>query len=243
MSFKKIAILGFIFLSSIAQANELKIIAFQQNINMQPAQVLSVELQNVSASDQVWTAIYMVGEQVISNDQSMMQLQIETQGLLNKANPQQKINTTPLIADHLPLRKKYSLNEFDDIADAIETYGSTAIQNPILTQNAQVRTYAQINQWVPTYTNNAAIRLDVSLQQQEGFRLAGLYVIAGLGELPPEISRLANQNSNLSPEEMKQKFRDIRRAPESSFAFFQSRLMIFFVIAAFFAFLLWGKKR
>ena len=226
-----------------AQANDLKLIAFQQSINNQPTQTLSLDLPNVAASDQVWTAIYMIGEQVIPNRQSAMLLEIQPQGLINKSNPQEKVSKALLIAEDLPLRKKYSLQEFDDITDAIKADVAKNVQDPVLTQNAQVRTYAQINQWVPSYSKDDVMRLNVSLPQQEGFRAAGVYVLAGLGELPKEISHLAKQNSNLSPEEMKQKFRDIRRAPESSFAFFQSRLMISFVIAAFFAFLLWGKKR
>lgn len=240
---KQIFALGLgLVLSIQAFALETKIVSFEQFLKLDPEHAAQMEFKDVSPSTQAWTAIYVVGKQTVPNRTAQMNLVILPEGLINKANPTEKVNQTVLIADDLPLRKKFSLKEFDDIADVIEDQTDQKIQDPIVNDGDIIRTYAQVLDWVPEY-GVENFKLSIGVPEQVGFEPLAIYMIVGEGDKPQQVIDLMKQNSNLTAEEREQQFRDIAKSPDSKLARFEARFLIFFAIAAVMIFLYWGKMR
>lgn len=238
---KQILFLGMALVFSLhAFALETKIVTFEQFLKLDTEHTGQMEFEGVSASTQAWTAIYVVGKQIIPNHTAQMNLVVLPEGLINKANPTEKVTQTLLIADDLPLRQKFSLKEFDDIADKIEDQTDLKIEDPIVYDNDVIRTYAQVLDWVPDY-GVTTMKLSVGVPMQEGFEPLAIYVIVGEGDKPQQITDLTKQNSNLSAEEKQQQFRDVSNRPESMLARMEAKFLIFFVIAGALMFIYWRK--
>ena len=240
---KQILFLGMALVFSLhAFALETKIVTFEQFLKLDTEHAGQMEFEGVSPSTQAWTAIYVVGKQIIPNRTAQMNLVVLPEGLINKANPTEKVTQTLLIADDLPLRKKFSLKEFDDIADKIEDQTDIKIEDPIVYDSDVIRTYAQVLDWVPDY-GVTTMKLSVGVPMQEGFEPLAIYVIVGEGDKPQQITDLTKQNSNLSAEEKQQQFRDVSNRPESTLARMEAKFLIFFVIAGALMFIYWRKWR
>lgn len=240
---KKICVLGMgLLLSCSIFAQESKIVTFEQFLQLDVEHAAQMEFTDVTPSTQAWTAIYVIGKQTVPDRTAQMNLVILPEGLINKANPTEKLSQTLLIADDLPLRKKFSLNEFDDIADEIEDQTDKKIQDPVVKDGDVIRTYAQVMDWVPEY-GIQDFKLSIGVPEQNGFEPLAIYMIVGEGDKPQQVIDLMNQNSNLTKEEMQDKFRATSNSPESDLIKMETRLMIFLVIAAFMMFLYWGKWR
>lgn len=241
--FKKILSLGIgLFFSFQVFALETKIVTFEQFLKLDKEHAVQMEFTDVNPSSQVWTAIYVVGKQTIPNRTAQMNLVLLPEGLINQANPTEKVNQTLLIADDLPLRKTFSLKEFDDIADEIEDQTDKKIEDPIVSDSDVIRTYAQVLDWVPEY-GVQNFKLSIGVPEQEGFEPVAIYLIVGEGDKPQQIIDLMKQNSNMTVEEKQQQFQNVSKSPESRLAKIEARFLIFLVIAAVFIFIYWGKWR
>lgn len=223
-------------------AVETKIVTFEQFLQLDTEHAAQMEFTDVTPSTQAWTAIYVVGKQTIPNRTAQMNLVILPEGLINKANPTEKLSQTLLVADDLPLRKKFSLKEFDDIADEIEDQTEKKIQDPVVNDSDVIRTYAQVMDWVPEY-GIENFKLSIGVPEQNGFEPIAIYMIVGEGEKPQQVLDLMKQNSNLTEEERKEQFRSISKSPDAKLAKFEARILIFFLIAAVMIFIYWGKRR
>ena len=233
--------IGFI-LSAQTFALETKIVTFEQFLQLDKEHAMQMEFTDVTPSTQAWTAIYVVGKQTIPNRTAQMNLVILPEGLINKANPTEKLSQTLLIADDLPLRKKFSLKEFDDIADEIEDQTDKKIEDPYVKDGDMIRTYAQVLDWVPE-DGIGNFKLNIAVPEQNGFEPLAIYMIVGEGAKPKQVIDLIKQNSNLTEQERKEQFRDIAKSPDAKLAKFEARLLIFFAIAAVMMFIYWGKWR
>lgn len=241
MKFFGVAILSLMFNMQI-WAQDFKIAYFEQKFNLNTDQAIALELEEIDPSTQFWTALYVIGQQSMPNRTATMDLVVVPVGAIDKSNPQTEAIRTTLIAEDLPLRKKYSLKEFGDIEDAIEDSTHQKIQDPVISSTDNIRAYAQVTDWVPEY-NQKKIELAIGFPSQNGFKPVAVYLIVGEGEKPKQIAQLVKQNSNLTPEQMQENFRNINKSPEATLMKFETRLMIFFAIAATFAFIYWGKSR
>lgn len=240
---KRIFILGLgLILSMQVIAAKTKIVTFEQFLKLDREHAAQMEFTDVSPSTQAWTAIYVVAKQTIPNRTAQMNLVILPEGLINKASPTEKVNQTILVADDLPLRKKFSLKEFDDIAEEIEDQTDKKIEDPFVKDTDVIRTYAQVLDWVPEY-GVENFKLSIAVPEQEGFEPLAIYMIVGEGDKPKQVMDLMLQNSNMSAEERQQQFRDVSKSPDSMMAKMEARVMIFFVIAAAMLFIFWGKWR
>jgi hypothetical protein len=241
IKFLWVMVLGFIVNTQV-WAQDFKIIHFQQQFNLGTDEGILLEIGNINLSTQFWTVLYVVGQQSTPNRTATMDLVVLPMGAIDKSTAQTEAIVTKLIAEDLPLRKKYSLKEFSAIEDAIEDDTDQKIQDPVLSSKDNIRAYAQVIDWVPEY-DQKKIEFQIGFPNQNGFKPAAVYLMVGEGEKPRQIAQLVQQNSNLTKEQMEDKFRDIHKSPETRLMKFETRLMIFFVLAAFFAFLYWGKWR
>ncbi|WP_087552833.1 hypothetical protein [Acinetobacter wuhouensis] len=223
-------------------ALKTKIVTFEQFLKLDQEHAAEMEFTDVSPSTQAWTAIYVVGKQTIPNRTAQMSLVILPEGLINKASPTEKINQTILVADDLPLRKKFSLKEFDDIADEIKEQTGKEIEDPFVKDADVIRTYAQVMDWVPEY-GVENFKLSIAVPEQQGFEPLAIYMIVGEGDKPKQVMDLMLQNNNMSAEERQQQFRNASKSPDSMMAKMEARFLIFLVIAAVMIFVLWGKFR
>lgn len=223
-------------------ALKTKIVTFEQFLKLDQEHAAEMEFTDVSPSTQAWTAIYVVGKQTIPNRTAQMNLVILPEGLINKASPTEKINQTILVADDLPLRKKFSLKEFDDIADEIEEQTGKEIEDPFVKDADVIRTYAQVMDWAPEY-GVENFKLSIAVPGQQGFEPLAIYMIVGEGDKPKQVMDLMLQNNNMSAEERQQQFRNASKSPDSMMAKMEARFLIFLVIAAVMIFVLWGKFR
>ncbi len=241
--FKQIFVLGLgLVLSVQAFALKTKIVTFEQFFKLDKEHAAQMEFTDVSPSTQAWTAIYVVAKQTIPNRTAKMNLVILPEGLINKANPTEKVNQTVLIADDLPMRKKFSFKAFDDIADEIKDQTDKKIEDPIVKDSDMIRTYAQVLDWVPEYgvTN---FKLSIGVPEQEGLEPLAIYMVVGEGDKPKQVIDLVKQNSNMTVEERQEQFRNLSKSPDSMLAKMEARFLIFLVVAAAMIFILWGKFR
>lgn len=58
-----------------------------QMLNLKPNQLYELELEDVQAGDQIWTAVYLVGRQNYPGLTAKVELLWTIRTLLNKANP------------------------------------------------------------------------------------------------------------------------------------------------------------
>lgn len=231
-----------IVLSTHVFAEKTKIVTFEQFFKLDKEHATQMEFTDVNPSSQAWTAIYVVGKQTIPNREAKMNVVLLPEGLINKANPTEKVNQTVLVADDLPLRKTFSLKEFDDLADEIEDQTNKKIQDPVVNDADIIRTYAQVLDWVPEY-GAQSFKLSIGVPEQVGFEPIAIYMVVGEGEKPQQVIDLMKQNSNLSADERQEQFRNLSKSPDSMLARMEAKFLIFFVIAAAMAFIYWGKWR
>lgn len=239
---KKIILLGgCLCLSGAVWSQETKIIGFEQFFNLDKEHSYQLELGNLNPASQFWTALYLVTvPKTTNNMESKLDFVIVGEGLLEKNHPTQPAEVVTLVAQDLPMRKSYSLKEFDDLTDEIEDQTNKKIQDPILTDTSNVRVYGKIWDWVPEYNVNKPAKISFGVENAQDFDIKAAYLVVGEGEKTNQIMQLDIQPYSNRADSMASP--QVARA-ERNLAWFEAKFMIFLVIAAGLIFLNWGKWR
>ena len=190
MDIRKIMVVICCTFSSYALAEESSQVIFQQILKIKPEQRYEVELENVQASDQIWTAVYLIGKQNYPGPTSKVDFLIENQGLLNKANASEHVISKQLIAEDLPETQYYSLNQFKQLRQFIEKETEQKIEDPILEDGDTIRIYSQVNDWIPEYNSYEATKVKIAIQKPIDFNIVAAYVLVGKGEKPTQLNEL-----------------------------------------------------
>lgn len=128
---KIISVICFAFSCNVL-AGETSQVLFDQVLNLKPNQLYELELEDVQAGDQIWTAVYLVGRQNYPGLTAKVEFVMDNQGLLNKANPSEHAVYQTLIAENLTQTNQYSLKQFKGLNTFIEDASEQLITDPIL---------------------------------------------------------------------------------------------------------------
>ncbi|MEG0198667.1 MAG: hypothetical protein RR676_16105 [Acinetobacter sp.] len=239
---KKIILLGgCLYFSGGAWAQETNIIGFEQFFNLDKEHSYQLELGNLNPASQFWTAVYLVAvPKTTGNQESKLDFLIVGQGLLAKNHPTQPAEAVTLVAQDLPMRKNYSLKEFDDLTDEIEDQTHKEIQDPILTDASNVRVYGKIWDWIPEYNVNQPAKISFGVENAQDFDIKAAYLVVGEGEKTKQIMQLDIQPYSNRGDSIENP--QVTRA-ERNLVWLETKFMIFFVVTASLIFLKWGKWR
>lgn len=186
---KIISVLCFAF-SCNAFADNASPVLFDQILNVKSGQLYELELENVQPSDQIWTAVYLVGRQNYPGVTSKVDFVIDNQGLLNKANANEHAIRQQLIAENLPQTQQYSFNQFKGLKTLLDDVSILTIDDPQLDKTDTVRVYSQVNDWIPEYNSYLPTKVQFSIQNVVDFDIVAAYVLVGKGAKPAQLSEL-----------------------------------------------------
>ena len=240
MDIRKIILVLCVAFSCNAFAGNASPVLFDQILNVKPGQVYELELDNVQASDQIWTAVYLVGRQNYPGPTSKVDLVIDNQSLLDKANADEHSIRQQLIAENLPQTHQYSFNQFKGLKTLLDDVSILTIEDPNLDKTDTVRVYSQINDWIPEYNSYLPTKVQFSIQNVVDFDIVAAYVLVGKGPKPPQLSELHFNQIASSPMVVEATTNAIPAAVPSAeihnsgyrFNRIEMKLMIFVVVAA-----------
>lgn len=176
-------------------AEETKISGFNQVIDVNPDQNYQSELKDLNPSTQLWTAFYVVGVPQSAGAHTQANLTVTGEGLIAKNHPKIPVENITLIANDLPVRQNYSLNEFKDLVSEIEEQTGQKIQEPNVSQTNNVRVYGQILDWIPEYNLQKPAKISFSIHNSRDFDIKAIYMIVGEGVKTPQLLKLAIGNN------------------------------------------------
>lgn len=190
MDIQKVILVLCCAFSQYTFAQKASDILFDQNINLKPNQEYALELENVQAGDQIWTAVYLVAQQNYPGRTSKLDFVIQNQGLLNKAKPSEHAVTTSLVAEDLSQTHYFSFNQFKALKQWIESETDQKIEDPIVEETDTIRIYSQVNDWIPEYNSYEPTKVKIAYQNPIDFNIVAAYVVVGKGEKPAQLSEL-----------------------------------------------------
>jgi len=190
---KIISVICFAFSCNVL-AGETSQVLFDQVLNLKPNQLYELELEDVQAGDQIWTAVYLVGRQNYPGLTAKVEFVMDNQGLLNKANPSEHAVYQALIAENLTQTNQYSFKQFKGLNTFIEDTSEQLITDPILEKTDSIRIYSQVNDWIPEYNTYEPTKVKFGIQNPLDFDIVAAYVLVGKGEKPAELSELNFKN-------------------------------------------------
>lgn len=190
---KVIAIICFIFSGNVFAENASPVL-FEQVLNVKPNQFYEVNLENVHASDQIWTAVYLIGRQNYPGLTSKVDFIIDNQGLLDKTNASEHSIHQQLIAENLKQTSQYSFHQFKKLTSIIDEMSVMLIEDPVLEKTDTVRIYSQVNDWIPEYNSYEPTKVQFKIENPVDFDIVAAYVLVGKGAKPTQLSELNFQN-------------------------------------------------
>lgn len=190
MNIRKIILVLCCAFSLNAVASDVSPILFNQVLPVKPNTPYEVGLENLQASDQVWTAVYLVSRQNYPGPTSKVDFVIENQGLLNKVKPTENTISQTLIAENLVQSNDYSFNQFKKLKKLLEQNGVNSIEDPVFKEGDEVRVYSQVNDWIPEYNSYEAPMVKFSVKKPVDFDIVAAYILVGKGPKPVALNEL-----------------------------------------------------
>lgn len=190
MNIRKIILVLCCAFSLNAVASDVSPILFNQVFPVKTNTPYEVGLENLQASDQVWTAVYLVGRQNYPGPTSKVDFVIENQGLLNKVKPTENTISQTLIAENLVQSNDYSFNQFKKLKKLLEQNGVNSIEDPVFKEGDEVRVYSQVNDWIPEYNSYEAPVVKFSVKKPVDFDIVAAYILVGKGPKPVALNEL-----------------------------------------------------
>ena len=190
MNIRKIILVLCCAFSLNAVASDVSPILFNQVFPVKTNTPYEVGLENLQASDQVWTAVYLVGRQNYPGPTSKVDFVIENQGLLNKVKPTENTISQTLIAENLVQSNDYSFNQFKKLKKLLEQNGVNSIEDPVFKEGDEVRVYSQVNDWIPEYNSYEAPMVKFSVKKPVDFDIVAAYILVGKGPKPVALNEL-----------------------------------------------------
>ena len=169
-------VLHFLAMSWLARLHQ---VLFDQVLNLKTNQLYELELEDVQAGDQIWTAVYLVGRQNYPGLTAKVDFVMDNQGLLNKANPSEHAVYQALIAENLTQTNQYSFKQFKGLNTFIEDTSEQLITDPILEKTDSIRIYSQVNDWIPEYNTYEPTKVKFGIQNPLDFDIVAAYVLVG----------------------------------------------------------------
>lgn len=186
---KIILVLCFAFSCNVFADNASPIL-FDQVLNLKSDQAYELALEDVQPSDQIWTAVYLIGRQNYPGPTSKVDFLIENQGLLNKVKPTENSISQTLIAENLVQSNNYSFNQFHELKKLLDKNGVNTIEDPVFHEGDEIRVYSQINDWIPEYNSYEAPMVKFSINKPVDFDIVAAYVLVGKGAKPTALNEL-----------------------------------------------------
>lgn len=217
-----------------------KILAFNQYFDLIDQQKYEVVLPEIAASDQVWSAVYVVLQDKTASGHYFLDLQLLPQGILFKNNPALQKDSLQVESDQIARVQKYSFKEFEELNKLLEKQTSAEIKDTQIFDTTRARVMGRVDEWVPQYNHNGQSELSVQFPQLEDVEVKAVYLIVGQGEKPNDIEKIAALNpahkfqGNVAQNTAKN---------EARRSIFEARWLIWGVILCAMIYLGWNKTR
>lgn len=218
-----------LFSVSVSAALETKVLGFKQIINFdnaEPRAENTLLVSNVNPNLPVWIFLYYVGIKQGDNRDAYNQIALYSDDLLLSSNPQ--INK--LLADSLPNRQEFALDENNDVEDLLDEQLDASISPvllPIDINTKKIRVYSATADYTQSINADGNIKLSVISQQQQDFKPLAVYLIVGQGEQPEALSKLRTMNDMMNGDSLKRSHRMAMRET------FSPQLKLLLMIVAF----------
>lgn len=190
---RMMTVICFVFSCNVF-AEDASPVLFEQILHVKPHQLYEVELEGLQPSDQIWTAVYLIGRQNYPGPTSKVDFVIDNQGLLNKANASEHSIHQQLIAENLKQTSQYSFHQFKKLTSIIDEMSVMLIEDPVLEKTDTVRIYSQVNDWIPEYNSYEPTKVQFRIENPVDFDIVAAYVMVGKGAKPPQLSELDFKN-------------------------------------------------
>lgn len=192
INFFALSVLISLFCLPTYAALETKVLGFKQISDFNspvsgPENTLSLTAVNPNLP--VWICLYYVGLKQGDNRDAYNQIALYSDDLLLSSNPQ----VNKLLADALPNRQEFALDENSDVEDLLDQQLDTSISPvllPIDVNAKKIRVYSTTADYTQSIDADGTLKLSVFSQQQQDFKPLAIYVIVGQGEQPEALTKL-----------------------------------------------------
>lgn len=229
--FKFLGLILFIspFSVGASAALETKVLSFKQIIDFnsaEPCAENTLLVSNVNPNLPVWIFLYYVGIKQGDNRDAYNQIALYSDDLLLSSNPQ----VNKLLADSLPNRQEFALDENSDVEDLLDEQLDASI-SPILLptdiNSKKIRVFSTTADYTQSINADGNIKLSLTSQQQQDFKPLAVYIIVGQGEQPEALTKLRTMDDMMDGDSLKRSHQMAMRET------FSPQLKLLLMIVAF----------
>lgn len=218
-----------LFSVGASAALETKVLGLKQIVDFNNAELHAENtllISNVNPNLPVWICLYYVGLKQGDDREAYNQIALYSDDLLLSSNPQ----VNKLLADALPNRQEFALDEDSDVEDLLNTQLNTSILPVLLPRDInskKIRVYSTTTDYTQSIDADGTLKLSVVSQQQQDFKPLAVYIFVGQGEQPEALTKLRTMNDMMDGDLLKRSHQMAMRET------FSPQLKLLLMIVAF----------